>query len=335
MNENQQPLVRNKSIDSLRFIASISIVFLHYSNFEGGIQLFVKEVSRFSVPFFFALSGFLLSEKLQKQNSPKIYITFIKRIIGLSIIWNLIYGVFRIFIEYSRIDDFSFIDADYIYVLMTDVIFGRTSFHLWFFTSLYLTVFVYFLFGVRNIYLLLVFATVLYIYGVLGGGYSASPIGITVSFNTRNYIFLSSLPFFLGAVISLKKIRIGIKESMILFLIGFLLHLLERKMLIKINALGFSDYFFSTFIMGVSVLMIALNQPNFLENGRLAHFGKYSLGIYGLHVLTFFSVQLLTKKMAQEENWFLNPIFTIVTSVIIIWGIFRIKKLRKVAKIFL
>jgi len=323
---------RNKSIDSLRFIAAICIVFLHYSSFNGLFGVFIKEISRFAVPFFFAVSGFFLTKKLIVNNSPKVYFYFIKKLVILSFLWNCIYVFCYAFIRFSNTWSFVFLDLGYIKSSFVGVLRGDASFHLWFFTSLYLTAFLYFLIGVKRIKFLLIIAVSLYVYGVIGRGYRYSAIGILVPFNTRDYIFFSSLPFFLGAFISLKKRNIGIKVSVLVFCIGFFLHLLERYLLKTFYRLDFSDYFFSTFLMGVGGLLVALNRPKFLESKRLSSLGKYSLGMYALHVIVFTFTRVFMEHITHEENRFVNLFVTIIVTIVIIKILYKIKYLQNVVK---
>ena len=179
--------LKNNSLETLRIIAAVFIVLLHYHEFPFGSFSFVREIFRFPVPFFFALSGFLLAEKAQREGSYAV-LKYVKKIVVLSLFWNLFY-----FFAYLVT---GVVSLDSIVNLLLLLFKGEGAYHLWFFTSLWMTALLFYFFGSERINFLLVCSVMLYIFGVLAGAYKATGFGISLPFLTRDFIFLSSLPFF-------------------------------------------------------------------------------------------------------------------------------------------
>lgn len=289
----------NNSIESMRFIAAFAVILIHYfypkEKDFGDLGLIVNQCARFAVPFFFIVSGYFLAEKLKQGDKPIVYLNYIKKVLILYIAWQLIYFInpphgeiyIRGFWKAYSNKLHSVIDQRWDYV-----IFKGWSQHLWFFLSLALTVGVFFLFRLKRIYLLVVIAFILYIIGALTKTYAKSKIGIQVEslgfpkkFNTNNLIFFSALPFSLGVLWSVKSIRVTLLPAILILIVGYALHFTEVWYLGQIKLKQRMDYGFSTFLMGLGVFLVALNRPKLLEFKLMANLGKYSLGIYAIHIL--------------------------------------------------
>lgn len=306
---------KNNSFETLRILAAVFIVLLHYQDFSLGSFNFVREVFRFPVPFFFALSGFLLAEKTQREGKRGI-LKYVKKIVVLSLFWNLFYFFAYFLTGVVSVDSF-----EQIFLLFFN---GKGAYHLWFFTSLWMTALLFYIFGSERINLLLVCSMGLYLFGVLASSYSATKFGILSSFSTRDFIFFSSLPFFLGAYISIKKIKTTLSVAILIFLVGFLFHSLEVHFLRSHFALKFSDYVFSTFLMGVGGLLIGLKQPKMLEVEKFSNLGKYSLGLYALHVFVYHGILLVLERFQLVGMYCLLPVLTVSISIFLVMSLRKI-----------
>jgi surface polysaccharide O-acyltransferase-like enzyme len=281
---------RNKieAIESLRIIASFFVVLLHYFPFEGTIKYIVDETARFAVPFFFVSSGYFLGEKWEQKQAFSVFGKVIKKLCLLYLFWQLIYflnpikqDVLQMGVLESYYYKFNLIFEG----TKEDVLFGAFGFHLWFLTSLLLSVLIIFVINPKNINYLLVLAIAFYIFGVLAKAYSGTPIGIVLNFNTRNFFFFSLLPVTLGFYIGMYRKKFSITQSLLIIIVGFLGHYLEAYVLRNYFQTDIMDYGFSTFLMGIGVFSFALNEPEILNNKYLVSAGQYSLGIYCIHIL--------------------------------------------------
>lgn len=128
------------SIDALRVIAILAVIMIHVStktlatlklNVDEGIfSLFFNQISRFAVPLFFLISGFVL--ELNNKNKLS-YVTFFKkrasRIIIPFLFWSLVYFTL------GRNFNITAVVSD---KFLWTVILGTASYHLYFIPTLIL-----------------------------------------------------------------------------------------------------------------------------------------------------------------------------------------------------
>lgn len=95
--------MKNNSLNQIKFIASIFVVFIHTSFFKNYNKLgyifdfIIDSTARFGVPIFFAISGYFLYEKF-KKNQFIYYLNYVKKILFLHLWVGLSYKIFSIFI---------------------------------------------------------------------------------------------------------------------------------------------------------------------------------------------------------------------------------------------
>jgi surface polysaccharide O-acyltransferase-like enzyme len=300
---------RNYSIESVRFIAAFAVICIHYFYpKDKDLCLVVNQWARFAVPFFFIVSGFFLAEKLKKGDLPIVYWKYFKKTFFLYVAWQLIY-----FIN-PPLGDIYIYGFKKAYLLKLNevtkqtwdyIIFKAFAQHLWFFASLSLTVGYFFLFRLKRVYLMLCISIVFYIIGALTKAYARSAYGLDVGrlefsiplywekywmgipdkFNTNNLIFFSALPFSLGVLFSAKNIQVKLPIAILILIIGYGLHAFEIWELGQLKLKQRVDYVFSTVLMGLGVFLVAKARFKPLEWKPLASLGKYSLGIYAIHIL--------------------------------------------------
>ena len=85
---------RNNNIDILKGISSLSVVLIHFS-LPGTIGLYLIVISRYSVPFFFFISGYFLLNKNNNISSQRISnkIRHIFKLLFYSVIFHFIFFV--------------------------------------------------------------------------------------------------------------------------------------------------------------------------------------------------------------------------------------------------
>jgi surface polysaccharide O-acyltransferase-like enzyme len=127
----------------------------------------------------------------------------------------------------------------------------------------------------------------LYAFGLLAGAYAQTGYGFHINFNTRNGPFFTTIFFALGWRFSAIPIEnIKLKWGIILAVLGCAAHMFEVRWLWQHNG-GFimTDYLLGTLPWGAGVAIIVLNLPEFGKNTILPRIGKYTLGIYAIHLL--------------------------------------------------
>lgn len=92
-------------VDLLKFIMAIFVVAIHTQPFYGVESVIVQRVfnmiTSLAVPYFFAVSGFLLFSKihapLSNEKSMVVCEKYLSRVVSLYIIWNIIYFPITVF----------------------------------------------------------------------------------------------------------------------------------------------------------------------------------------------------------------------------------------------
>lgn len=322
----------------MRVLAIIAVIAIHTYPFGSGlasenntsmyIAIFINQLSRFAVPFFFIIAGYFWGIKVRKQPDVwSVSLPMIKRLLLIFMCWSLVY-----LIPFGAGEQLT----DKINLLLQSpikLLFEGTKDHLWFLTALACAVLVCSLFvQLKKIKLLFVVALLLYVVGVLALAYANTPVGFEVNFNTRNGPFFSTLLFFTGYYLSgLVPEKKWFFFGLISFSIGALFHFTEVFVLWKkYDTTVVQDYVFGTYLMGLGIALIALSNYRFLRSERLSEIGKLTLGIYTVH---YVFVDLLSNKVKNLHSGFADLVFlafVFLISLLITWILSKNKYLKKV-----
>lgn len=283
---------RYSSIDAARTAAIFAVICIHTKPFDSALLI---QACRFAVPFFFIASGFFFGKQLEKGTPPAtLFLRYFNRLGLVFLVWSLIYvltpspaavntgGLFKA-IFWNMYSAFKLATAHPL-----TFIFQGTSFHLWFITALLsgLGAFAA-LYRFREGYLLYLFALVLFLVGLLGGAYSALPIGYaTEGFNTRNGPFISLLCIVLGWHLARGTWRPQLGFALGIASLGFALVQIEPIYLSMIGtAPDSSAMLIGDVLYGAGVFLLAMARPDFSRSTPLPWLGKKTLGIYVSHIL--------------------------------------------------
>lgn len=296
--------MRVASVDSMRFIAILSVVAIHTTPFflSSGefnslyyyLYITIDQLARFAVPFFFAISGYFYGVKVNKGACP--LLTAKKMLMKLAVLylgWCFIYVMpYNLSMIHGNglLGPVEFAYTSLINAIEDPVnfIFEGTKVHLWFLMSLMIcTLITAILLKKSNISTLFYISLVLYIIGVLGKSYSATQLGFEIDFNTRNGPFFGMLLFVTGYWLSSKRPREQwFNLGGIIFLVGVLSHFVEIYILMKVyNTSMLQDFVFGTYFMGVGATLLSLSNHKILSNNMFATLGKMTLGIYASHFI--------------------------------------------------
>lgn len=286
------------------------------------LEVFLNQLSRFAVPFFFIVSGYFFGVKELRNNTTTILCTIntVKRLLFIFLAWSLIY-----LLPYDVGAIYKYGISGPLKVAYWNVIgltsdpirlvFHGTKAHLWFLAGLVWAVsftgsFRYL--GLhRSIYII---AVSLYIIGLLGQSYSDSPLGIHFNFDIRNHVFFSTIFFVTGYWLSNYKPRLfWFPLGAITFAFGTAIHFTEIYVLWKLYGTDpyIHSYTIGTYFMGVGITLTALSSHRILNINTLATMGKYVLGIYAVH---YVFVDILS----PVSQLISNPLWEIVKVIVIL-----------------
>lgn len=212
-----------KSVEIFRLIAIIGVIAIHTRPFEMGsdyewykdANFIINQLARFSVPFFFVISGFFWGLKVRNGNNDPIAIANIsaKRITYLYLFWSAIY---LIPYDITRIIDHGLAGpiGEVWWTIKTIIknptllVTQGTKSHTWFLASLIYSIYICAFLIKKNSHITLIVTSILfYAYSVLSQAYLDTPLEIRVNdcFNTRNGPFFGLILFASGYYISKMK----------------------------------------------------------------------------------------------------------------------------------
>lgn len=320
---------RIKSVDTIRLLAIISVIAIHTKPFsvseDSGeiyyyLSIFINQMARFAVPFFFVTSGYFWGVKIRSgadiMSTTK---NMVNRISIIFLAWSLIY-----LIPFNLIDAFNYGALGPLKVaywnlnsLMnnpTNTLFQGTKVHLWFLISLIFSVIICSFFINRKAFIPLTFLSIiLYILGVILKSYAESPVGMEIDFNTRNGPFFGLILFYSGYYLSCyRPSEKWLYYGLLVFLVGSVLHFSEIYTLMKLFGTSvMQDFVFGTFFMGIGMSMVALSNHSILHNKYLSGIGTMTLGIYASHFI-FVDLFRPLDKLYNSAIWEIGYVFIIL-----------------------
>jgi surface polysaccharide O-acyltransferase-like enzyme len=296
--------MRLVAIDTLRFVAIVAVIVIHvYPAGDGEVVgQVLNQLARFAVPCFFVIAGYFFFKKTTEDKSSgfSYLVKYGFKIIYIYLLWYIIYAYLPLLLpeNWESIRQHGFI-AEFLNEtkliatelkshLLFYLLAGGRADHLWFLPSLGMGVFLLYLAIYFNVLILgAIFSFALYVMAILMGPYASSNIGIDIGIGGRNGPFFSSFYVFTGALIAKYSISIPQNKSLIIALVGMVLHLIESFYLGSVYDLPvrFHNFGFATAVFSIGIILYAFAKPSLGSALKLYLLGKYVLGIYVSHYL--------------------------------------------------
>ena len=300
----------NPCLDFVKGLACTCVVFMH-REFPGEAGIIVQAISRFSVPFFFMVSGYFCfypgkydSTIIQRKTA---HITRI--VLWASLFYVLFAFVLKSAFVITRYEMWAFGVFNQPFIIV-----GQ----LWF---LFALLYDYFAFGIiwkadKIKFFYSISAALIVVYICMAQG--AHLCGIKVpNMYYRNWL-IEGLPFFFAGHwihANQDKIRVSDKMLILVILVSTLLCLVERKIMGRdfgLNIMTFPQVF--------AMFIYAVRYPD-RHRGVIQEIGKrYSMWVYILHPFVFRSMDKFYHHWAVDTvvlvQWF-RPIVTIVITLIL------------------
>lgn len=274
----------NHFINFIKGIACIFVIIIH-CNYNNVYMSILKEIGRFAVPFFVMVSGFfvyckdnvILEKKCKKALIKISKITLYSSI--MFILWNFVKNGF------SLKKYFLFVETELLSVqgIINFICFNRALFLGNIMYYLFMMIYVYELFIlIKRIHISEKFNIIISII-LLFFGFLMQLIFSIEWYYIGNWIFLG-LPFFIiGNTIAIlnanDKLKVSNRILIALIIIGILI---SASFPIVFKKELFYDC--GTIILSISLIILAVKNPNKLENKIMTKIGKnYSLMIFIIH----------------------------------------------------
>ncbi|MCG9751733.1 acyltransferase family protein [Vibrio brasiliensis] len=284
-----------QSIELGRVIAILAIAAMHCQMFLTYWQIdetpwfgyIFNQATRFAVPLFFLISGYLIQPKLvvkpgetlQRYVSPLLRVFIVWSVISLLMPFNLATVMESGYLA-ERQGYWGFLAQTPLNSLLEG---GLV--HLWFIPALICAAAIAALLAkLDKLALFIPIGAMLYLYGVLTGSYQAIT-ELPTPFFTRNGPFFSTLLFAIGFMIRQRQLSITAKQALMLAGAGMVLHFFEAWQLTHVDqAFNANDYLFGTFIWGTGCFMWLLAKPEVGKGLWLTAQSRYVLPLYVAHL---------------------------------------------------
>lgn len=301
-------MCRLYNLDALKGVSIYFVVVLHLLsvvNIDKNIITdgIILNVSRFAVPCFFMVSGYLSGQKIIDSGCRFVVI----RLMYIFLFWNFFYLLIPM--NFEKIMIYGFLKLKYwdLYQIVSDpvkVFFQGFYGHLWFLESLAWA----FLFlswspkiGFKFAFII---SCIAYMVSVLAGGYANTEIGINLPFTSRNGPFVSAFFVMLGYYASKSAVRPAYWVSLFVLIFGLFFQAAEYFYL-KANyhiAVQY-EFLFGTPFFSFGVFLLFIRFEN--KRNLIAFLGRFSLGIYVLHVIFADYVASAIRVFHFEVGYFL------------------------------
>lgn len=262
---------RNTTIDAIKAIAAINVVFLHYNHVGGDLgeaySRIIFNFTTFAVPFFFMVTGYYMIPLIQKESGK----SYLLKILGMALCSTAFYFVFNLLMA---TDSHEWFISHYTPGTMFTWLTGQddpAGFHLWYFYCLLWSfVIAYTVVKYSGAKLLYLIAGLLVIYHFTGINWFRC--------------YTASLPAMAAGVFLFKnKDRIkSLSGNAVMLCMAFII------MFMGIDAyyqLFTSEIFYEGHILALCLFVFAISNPSVNGLEGLAHIGlKYSAYIYIFHV---------------------------------------------------
>jgi surface polysaccharide O-acyltransferase-like enzyme len=265
---------RLSGVDAGRLVAVASVPFIHVAHADR-VNTWLDLSARFAVPFFFVVSGYFLANT---PINPLPAVARTLRRLGIPFaLWCAVYLVM------SGQPIHQLADPQFVFLLLTT---GGPGHHLWFLPALGIaTVIMIFLRKLTPQTTLLI-AAALYTTGLILGSYGEPLLGLhNRVWLVRNGV-LFGFPFIaIGFHLAKHPPELSARLAAALFLFGGLLQASEAMLLSSAGYTPRYDLLIGTVPFGVGAFLLALKLPPSKPVLAFAIVGRYSFGIYALHLM--------------------------------------------------
>lgn len=325
-------------VDVMRMVCALLVVMMHTAPLEGineNINFFLLQiVGRIAVPFFFICTGYFLYNKLESDNVKQKISNTLCKLCNLYLIWSGIYLIYYIYgsISIGR----GFIKSVILYI--RNFLFIGSHFHLWYLVATLLGIYIiYKVYNKIEFKYLLALATILYLIGLLGNGYSnllqesrvekALEIYTFLFQTTRNGLFFAFPYITIGVALNKYNIKDRIKNNYILLIIAFMGLTLEGFILKKYIGLERSDMYIMLVPVSIlifsNLLKININRIESFIANKATEFRELSLVIYCVHGVFLIILPYIYKVIGWDKLVCINLINFIVVFVCS-WGVGKV-----------
>ncbi|WP_428775963.1 acyltransferase [Vibrio sp.] len=286
---------RIASIELGRVIAILAITALHCQLFltyfliddTPWVGYLFNQATRFAVPLFFLISGYLIAEKLSQSPVRTLY-RYVKPLFRIWLIWSVICLLMPFNLEVVVQQGYLAERSgywNYLWQTPFNSLLEGGLVHLWFLPALAIAMTIIAI--MKRLSLggwIVPVAILLYGYGVLAGSYQPLTEW-PAPFFTRNGPFFATLMVSIGVAIRVHQFKLSSYLALALAAIGMALHLVEAFWLTGYGQpFNVHDFLFATPLWATGVFLWLLSQPTLGDNRWIHAWSPRVLAIYVSHL---------------------------------------------------
>jgi len=346
---NNNTVNRNNSIDNIRLLAIFGIIVMHcfpffFTSFTGSksLAIAINQLTRFGVPCFFTLSGFLYTKRVASIGAPAALKKTASRLIMLYFVWCIFYILpYNIMLISEKAPLGNFTSAAWQFHSWQNsyenFLLGGSKNHLWFLPALLCATIICTPFiAFKQNAAMLVTTALIFAVALLCGPYQNTILEFTLPISPRNGPLFSSVFFAIGAALArVENYNNFFKTGVVLTVIGGIGQLLEVLRMVQAGHNPvmpvYPDFVISTLPFGVGVALIGLSGAAAHNNKPwLWGIGRYTLGIYALHSFVMDFTIPAMPVLCTQVWWQIagSPLYFAATALLVM-GIARAPRLRK------
>jgi surface polysaccharide O-acyltransferase-like enzyme len=326
----QPSSLRIGSVDVCKLIAIFTVICLHTRPFGLArpidhsaqwnlLNIFLVQSARFAVPFFFTISGYFWGQKI--RNGVPVAVASIPMATRISAIFAFWCAVYLLPYDVMTIPAFGMLGPIHVsYGKLLVIVhhpfrflIGGDAVHLWFLPALLCSLGIAAFFVARKEYQLLMICS-----------YVLTPIGFHLSLGHFDFSLTRFGPFFGTIFFASGYFLSGLTPrkdwfwwGLGLLAIGFAVQESEVYLLWRIYSADIDhDYVVGTYAMGLGATLVALSEYRFLNNKLMKRCGRYTLGIYCVHMIFVELLGPLAEHMHSPLGEVTYPVSVLALSLV-------------------
>ena len=290
---------RHAGIDLFRWFAFVAVVCIHTATIGGEVSMTAGRLSRWAVPLFFMASGYFIGPRIDDLG---VIWRSTKRIAPLFLVWALVYLVVR--------DSWPETQKQWLNLIIN----GGAGLHLWYLPSLLSCIAVLALLRRWLSWTVVLAVTgAVFVIGLAFDSYSGLLNLNQRLWDPRNGPIFGLVFVTLGAWIAVHRPVVPLRWAALAFAVFLITDVIERKWLATTGP-SYIDFTASTLFVGTAAFLTARawdGQP--FARWRLDVLGRYSFGMYAMHMLFLYSAHKRFHPQGPTE-WALTVLATVALS---------------------
>lgn len=315
-----------------KVIATVAVILLHSHAFisaplwqgEPWLGLFLNQVTRFAVPLFFVIAGYLIQPKLQQDPWATLK-AYAKPLLKVWLAWSVIYLLLPFNLGTVAEQGYWYERTQYwsqLWQTPLNTLFEGGLVHLWYIPGLISGLVVMALLLARGrAKWILPLALAMYVYGLATSSYQPFT-DLEAPIFPRNGPFFSTLMLAIGFWVRAKGQPMSAALAVIISALGMMLHLTEAYFLLPLtDEYPGYDFLVATPLWAYGLLHLCLALPQVGQQAWLKRLSEATLGIYLVHLLVFIYYKNVLGMFSLSGYWpelLATPVVFVVSYLVVI-----------------